>query len=437
MLIDQKLLLGSDVAKNAVTNSSQPYLQFNGTQGGFRKVFSMSQDQLSAHLLLAGSTFSGKTNAFRGIISQIKRQMTQDDIMLVYDPKIDFRNLHEPGNYVLSNRTSEESNSVIWNVFGDITADGWDEEKIIENSKEIARVGFENNIKNNPQQFFPKAAMNIFSAVSAAMALIGKDDIGYRKKYLNNYQLRNFLRKLDAKSLNDFIGKFPQLSGVIKYVGSSGRSEQSLGVFAELESGVDEMLTGNMAKPGCFSIRRVARQRGGKTIFIEYDPSCGSYSTALSVVVDLFLKEALSPQHKRGKIYVILDELKMLSSSLNYFEHALNFARSLGLTVIGGIQSIEQLYELYGEYGGKNIASGFQSSFVFRTSNAATREYIKGINGKNLSCIQYLDSANKPQETTREGNVVEDWNISSLKQGEAIITLPSEKPFIFKFPKYN
>ena len=437
MLINQKLLLGSNVTKNAVITSNQPYLQFKGRQGNSPKTFSMSQEQLSAHLLLAGATFSGKTNVIRGIISQIKKQMTKDDIMLIFDSKFDFRNLHEPKDYVLSNSLSGNSSSEIWNEFGDITADGWDEENIIANASEIAKVGFENNIKNNSQPFFPKSAMNILAAVSAAMTLIGKEDVEYRKKYLNNYELRKFLRKLNAKSLNDFICKFPQLSGVTKYVGSSGRSDQALGVFAELEQGVDEIFTGNFSKPGYFSIRRAARQRDGRTIFLEYDPSCGAYSTALRVITDLFLKEALSPQHKRGKVYVVFDELKMISSSLNYFQDALNFARSLGLSVIAGVQSIEQLYELYGEFGGKNIASGFQSSFMFRTNNSATREYIKGIHGKNLSYIQYLDSANNPKETTREGNVVEDWNITSLEQGEAIISLPSEKPFIFKFPKYS
>ena len=75
--------------------------------------------------------------------------------------------------------------------------------------------------------------------------------------------------------------------------------------------------------------------------------------------------------------------------------------------------------------------------FVFRTNNSATREYVKGINGQNLTNIQYLDAAQKPKDTIREGNVIEDWNITSLNQGQAIISLPSTKPFIFQFSKYK
>ncbi len=37
----------------------------------------------------------------------------------------------------------------------------------------------------------------------------------------------------------------------------------------------------------------------------------------------------------------------------------------------------------------------------------------------------------------REGNVVEDWDISRLQIGEAIIGLPGYEPFIFKFDEYK
>lgn len=433
MVIKKEILYGSDVVSNPiVVNSGSSLIRLNGSQG---VSFSMTSDQLSAHLMLIGSTFSGKTNVIKSLIKQLKSKMKPEDIMLVFDSKFDFREFHSPGDYVLSNRKSSCPNTVIWNIFGDITADGWNEESIYRNAKELAKVGFADSIENSTQPFFPKAAMNIFAAIITAMALIGKDDIEYRKKYLNNRALRNYLRKLDAKMLADFIGKFPQLSGVLKYVGS-GRSDQSLGVFAELEQTTDSILNGAFAEQGTFSVRRAVRRRGGITLFLEFDPSCGAYGTALKMTTDLFLKESLSPESRQGRVYVIVDELKLLSS-LIYFEHALNFGRSLGVSVVAGIQSIEQLYELYGEYGGKNIASGFQSSFVFRTNNAATREYIKGIHGQNLSCIQYLDNTQKPKESTREGNVVEDWHISALKQGEAIVSLPSEKPFIFLFAKYS
>jgi len=34
------------------------------------------------------------------------------------------------------------------------------------------------------------------------------------------------------------------------------------------------------------------------------------------------------------------------------------------------------------------------------------------------------------------GNVVEDWDISDLNRGQAIIGLPTAQPFLFQFNKY-
>lgn len=38
-------------------------------------------------------------------------------------------------------------------------------------------------------------------------------------------------------------------------------------------------------------------------------------------------------------------------------------------------------------------------------------------------------------EQVRDSNVVEDWNISNLKVGEAIIGLCNSNPFLYKFKK--
>ena len=38
-------------------------------------------------------------------------------------------------------------------------------------------------------------------------------------------------------------------------------------------------------------------------------------------------------------------------------------------------------------------------------------------------------------ENVRDANVVEDWDITRLELGEAIIGLPGKSPFVFKFKK--
>jgi hypothetical protein len=40
-------------------------------------------------------------------------------------------------------------------------------------------------------------------------------------------------------------------------------------------------------------------------------------------------------------------------------------------------------------------------------------------------------------EQVRDANVVEDWDISNLPVGKAIIGLPGLEPFYFQFKKYE
>ena len=183
-------------------------------------------------------------------------------------------------------------------------------------------------------------------------------------------------------------------------------------------------------------MRKFVKGRGAKTLFVEYDLASGSaYIPMYTVLFDMFIKQSLCNKN-RGKVYMVCDELKLLPHLL-HLEVALNFGRSIGVNIIAGIQSMEQLYEVYGDIGGKNIASGFQTTICFHTNNQATREYISGIHGTNYIAIQHTGASNNLQESIRDGYAVEDWEMVNLCQGEAIVGLPFENPIKFKFERYR
>ena len=108
-----------------------------------------------------------------------------------------------------------------------------------------------------------------------------------------------------------------------------------------------------------------------------------------------------------------------------------------GVKVIAGIQSIEQLYEIYGESKARNIAAGFSSVFAFKSNDPITRDYISDLYGKNIVLEQYKSSNNTLIEEKREGKTVEDWHLNDLDIGQAVIGLPFREPFIFKFDEYK
>jgi hypothetical protein len=107
------------------------------------------------------------------------------------------------------------------------------------------------------------------------------------------------------------------------------------------------------------------------------------------------------------------------------------------LKIIVGLQSIEQLYASYEEANARNIISGFSSIFAFKSNDPKTRTYISDLFGKNIILEQYLGLDKMIYEEKRPGNVVEDWDLSELYIGEAVVGLPFTQPFRFKFNEYK
>lgn len=435
MLVAKEILLGNSLEKNIVPIRKNPHVRLLGRMNNKRTELCLSAEDLSTHILATGGTGSGKTNAIYEITRQIKGQLTAEDVMIIFDTKRDFLSLRDGRDIVISNSLEDKSDNLAWNIFMEIVADGWEKEAIEINADEVANLIFSDSIENSQSPFFPKAAKDIFAAILKGITFAGIDNKEHRVRYMNNDALRKYLSKVNAKMLIEFLGKFPELCGVLKYIGD-GSSEQALGVLAELEETTGQLFRKSFGLDGRFSVRKFVKERGAKTLFVEYDLASGSaFIPMYTVLFDMFIKQSLCNTNQ-GKVYMVCDELKLLPHLL-HLEDALNFGRSIGVNIITGIQSMEQLYEVYGEIGGRNIASGFQTTICFHTNNQATREYISGVHGANYMAIQHTGASNNLQESIRDGYAVENWEMVNLCQGEAIVGLPFEKPIKFRFERYR
>ena len=185
-------------------------------------------------------------------------------------------------------------------------------------------------------------------------------------------------------------------------------------------------------------MRQAVRKKGARALFIEYDLSVGETLTPVyRLLVDQALKEALSRSQNTGKVYLIADEFKLLPK-LQHIDDALNFGRGLGVRVMAGIQSIDQLYDVYGKDKGAVIASGFGSIFAFHTNDASSREYISKRFGANIFIYEYMDTQrNRYDSNERNGNTVEEWDQAELGLGQAVIGLGYNPPFLFQFDQYE
>ena len=438
MNISSRLLYGNSVSHNAPPKpSSAGKVRLGGTHADKPSAFDLDMDTLSKHTLLIGSTGCGKTTLFYHFVSQLKKGMTNDDVMIIFDSKGDFydRFYDKSSDAVIGNSKQYASQSTHWNIYKEILADGWEERDFILNTQEICKSFFEERTKHTTNAFFPNAARDLLAAVIIAFIREGIKDPEIKKEFFYNDKLKEFLDLSDGQIIMDLLSESPDANAVLSYIG--GETAQSQGVVAEMYSIIREIFIGVFAEKGIFSMREFVRKKGNKTLFIEYDLSIGAMLTPVyRLLFDLALKEALGRKQAQGNVYLICDEFKLLPH-LQHIDDGVNFGRSLGVKVFAGVQSIEQLYEIYGPSRGRNIAAGFSSVYAFRSNDAATRDWVSGIFGKNIVLEQYQMLNNQMMEEKRSGQTVEDWDMNDLRVGEAIVGLPFAPPFKFYFDMYR
>lgn len=444
MSVGMTVLHGSSVSKNPLpTATANSAVVLKGEYAGKPSVFGLDMDTLSKHMMLVGGTGCGKSTLFYHIVKQLRRQMTSDDVMIIFDSKGDYYSkFYQDGDAVIGNSKQYRKASQHWNIYKEILADGWDDREVIINAQEICKALFDERVKksgNNP--FFPNAARDLLAAILVVFIRMagnnqeGLDRRQYAGKFFYNSILKEFLDSCTVEELEDLLSTNEDMQAVLNYIG--GGTEQAQGVLSELFSVIREIFIGVFAETGTFSMRNFVRKKGGKLLFIEYDLSIGSMLTPVyKLLFDLALKEALGRTSSQGNVYLICDEFKLLPN-LQHIDDGVNFGRSLGVKVFAGLQSIEQLYEIYGQSRGKNLAAGFSSIIAFRANDVTTREYISALHGQNMILEQYRMLNNQIVEEKRMGSTVEDWDLNSLKVGEAIVGLPFAKPFKFYFEMFK
>lgn len=440
-MVSNTILYGSLLNQNRPVSSKNGKVLLKGRYNNQPASFSLDEGILSKHTMLIGGTGCGKTTLFYHFMSQIKRNLTPDDVLIVFDSKGDFYSkFGTPNDLVIGNSPQYYAKSQRWNVFKEILADGWEKHNYTMNAEELCRPFFSEAKEKTSNVFYPNAAKDLFAAILSLFIVSAAEDDPPRGKSptvqsFYNDELINYINTHNADDMIYNLEQFDQFSSVISYI--EGGTEQAQGVLSEMYAVVKELFVGVFAEHGMFSIRNFVRQKGGRTLFIEYDLSLGSILTPIySMLFDLALKEALGRQKSQGNVYLFCDEFKLLPK-LQHIDDGVNFGRSLGVKIFAGLQSIDQLYENYGHEKGRNIAAGFSSIYAFRANDSNSRTFVKELFGENLLLEQYKTLDNRIVEEKRGGHTVEDWDLTSLKVGEAIVGLPFEKPFRFYFDMYK
>ena len=403
------------------------------------QVIDMDESTCSMHTLCIGGTGAGKTDLLFSMAQQLLDQMTDDDVMVVFDSKGDFyehfgTRLPADRVSVLGNSRKYIAKSVRWNIFREIRADGPDNDICQTNAMEIARTLFAQRMKQTTNAFFPSTAQDVFASLLSSICWDATVDPDVTAK-MNNRDLAEYLSSSDAEELQLQLSAYNSLKATCSYI--AGDNEQAQGVISELHSVIREVLLGVFAQKGDFSIREFVRGRGKKVLFVEYDLSIGSVLTPVyRLLIDLAIKETLAQASTRGRVYLFLDEFRLLPY-LEHIDDLVNFGRSMGARCFAGLQSIEQLYDLYGHSRGNAIAEGFSNVFCFRANDEATMKYVAGRYGSNLLGIDIVTAKGMSQHIVQPSQVIPDWCMSGQKPGQSVVCLAGEAPFLFHFDRFG
>lgn len=442
--MEQQCIFGNSILENKAPACSIPFLCYPGRCIDGTAGFSLGRTELSKHVLLLGGAGSGKTNVFSYTIEKARMEMTDDDVAVIFDTKGEFYEMfHKEGDYVIGNSSQFRSISNVWNIFEELLIDGEEDEIVQSNAKEISAALFHGR-GSESQPFFCNAARDIFSAILIHFVRTVKQKPELRGKWLNNRSLMDAFHSFQASDYVKIFRYHKDMNMLLSYIGD-GTSNQALGVFAELNSMLSEYFTGILAEHDparSVSMRKIVRKRGGKAVFVEYDLSSGeTLAPVYRLLVDQALKEALgrsgAQSARSGKVFLFVDEFKLLPK-LQHIDDALNFGRGLGVSVMAGIQSVDQLYDIYGKDKGGVIAGGFGSLFAFHTNDDSSRSYIRDRFGPNRVAVTYKsNSQNKMIMSEKDGYTAEIWDQMNLGVGQAIIGICENAPFLFQFAEYG
>ncbi|MBM6939376.1 type IV secretion system DNA-binding domain-containing protein [Pseudoflavonifractor phocaeensis] len=416
----RRCLLGSNLEENLPPQCADPLIALPGTCLDRSVTLGLNRSALSRGLLAMGATGTGKSAFLRACGKQLRERLGTAYSMVVLEVKEDYSpHLFRPGDLILG-QGPDRGRSVRWNLFADLTDDGWEDETIRLNCMEFTRQLFADK-KNQSQQFFPDAAQLLLYVVLVRYIQEARGSLLQRRK-LSNAGLRAFFSQYDPEQYVSLMERCEDPGVVRMLLGTSADNPQALGVLGEEVLTVLSTFSDVFGEEGDFSIRRFVREKSGRALFLRFDPAYReTQRRVFSLLINLMFKELLARRSgPAGNLVFLCDELPTIGKV--DLPSALNLGRAKGLLCLAGLQSVEQLYALYGEHEGNTALAGFCNQVLFAPNDPRTRRYIRDLFGENR-VEELILSPGGVHTIQRGGYVVEDSHLTRLCVGDCICSL--------------
>ena len=208
-------------------------------------------------------------------------------------------------------------------------------------------------------------------------------------------------------------------------------------MVAHLQQAARELLAGRFGSRGTLGIRKLMRARGGRTIFVCYDPARGPLARPVfAALMDLCLTEALSRVERDGTVTLLLDGPCVLGR-LPHLEDALALGRARGLRILMAETGVAAIKARYQAAAGPMLGQ-IGTTVAFRLWDRESRSYVKSLYGRHRAVESYRSTVQRGMvEQVMDEHVISDEDLTALQTGESIIATLHYPPFLFRLRPYG
>ncbi|WP_375327477.1 type IV secretion system DNA-binding domain-containing protein [Candidatus Tisiphia endosymbiont of Nemotelus uliginosus] len=342
------------------------------------------------HLLLTGTTGTGKTNTLNELLPQIRAQkeraiivdLTGTFVERFFNPKID--KLLNPF----------EKNSQHWLPWNDCQA-----------------ISDFDDVASSFSSYNPRA--DDFFAKNAELVL--SEGLQLYKDSKDIKKLVNTIIYSDNKAFAR-IFKNTAVAGII----SNSAPETSAGIQATVSKNIAALK--HLQLGGNFSIRKwFTNPLETGWLFITASPNqrstlCPLISAWISIAIKALMDRPTNTNN--NNMWFVLDELPALQK-IPSLPTALAESRKYGGCFVAGLQNIYQLEEIYGPAGSASMLDLFNSKFIFRVSDQQTAHRSALMLGEQET-LETQESLSYGSNTMRDGV-----NINNIER-KRLLVMPSE-----------
>jgi type IV conjugative transfer system coupling protein TraD len=369
------------------------------------------KDKETSHLLLTGTTGSGKTNGFHTLLPQIRARGNRAIIVDVtgtyvspyYDPETDL---------ILN---PLDTRSEAWHPWADC---------ILDSHYDVLAESLIQPKEKSKDPFWDEAARGVLKTALRKFAFQQKTNIE---------ELTTFLLSSSGRDFEDF---FKNTEAATFTCQSNEKTTQSIrSVLSSQIEGLRQL----EATEKSFSIREwVEDENQQGFLFITARPDQRKALTPLmSTWVELAINALMVlPEDYNRRLWFIIDELAALQK-LPCLQNGLAEARKYGGCFLVGFQSKPQLEEIYGRNAAEAMLDLFNTKLFFRCTEPSTQAWISKVLGDKEE-IEPQENISYGAHSTRDGvslsrhtrqkPIVMPAELSQLKDLECYIKYPGDYP---------